>query len=87
MKAEFLSRIYEKQEVVPMNEQTGAVQECAPASDRIFNDSPQVALAMAYVPFQRWCTPYEPEVGFERGTMFPALDKPFLGGEAVGRGR
>lgn len=42
---------------------------------------------MAYVPFQRWCPTYEPEVGFNRGTMFPELDKPFLGEEAVSRGR
>jgi len=37
-------------------------------------------LAMAYVPFQRWCETYEPAEGWCRGTIFPELDKPFLGG-------
>ena len=37
-------------------------------------------LAMAYVPMQRWCDTYEPAVGWDRGTIFPELDLPFLGG-------
>lgn len=40
-------------------------------------------LAMAYIPFQHWDEVYEAEVGFSRGTIFPALDKPFIGEEAV----
>lgn len=40
------------------------------------------ALAMAYVPCQKWQNIYAPEVGFNRGTIFADLDKPFLGGEA-----
>ncbi len=40
-------------------------------------------LAMAYIPFQQWETPYEAEVGLSRGTVFPGLDKPFIGEEAV----
>ena len=36
--------------------------------------------AMAYVPIQQWSTPYAPEVGFSRGTVFADLDKPFMGG-------
>ena len=44
-------------------------------------------LAMAYVPWQKWEMPYEPEVGFRRGTIFPSLDLPFIGEEAVGRGK
>ena len=39
-------------------------------------------LAMAYVPMQRWCHTYEPAVGLQRGTIFPELDLPFLGGGA-----
>jgi len=38
-----------------------------------------ISLAMAYVPTQKWCSAYEPEVALRRGTMFPELDKPFLG--------
>lgn len=43
----------------------------------------QLALAMAYVPVQCWETPYDVVTGFERGTLFPGLDKPFLGKEAI----
>jgi len=37
-------------------------------------------VAMAYVPFQQYNVTYAPEKGFEIGTIFPDLDKPFLGG-------
>ena len=36
-----------------------------------------LSLAMAFVPT------YDPVLAFSRGTIFPALDKPFLGEEAV----
>lgn len=42
-----------------------------------------LSLAMAYVPYQQWEKPYEEEVGLSRGTVFPSLDKPFIGEEAV----
>ena len=42
-----------------------------------------LSLAMAFVPAQNFDTPYEPALAFSRGTIFPALDKPFLGEEAV----
>ena len=35
------------------------------------------------VPPQEFDTPYDPVLAFSRGTIFPALDKPFLGEEAV----
>ena len=38
---------------------------------------------MAYVPMQVWKKPYEMEIGFQRGTIFHALDKPFLGDEGA----
>lgn len=34
---------------------------------------------MAYVPFQQWGEVYEPLKGFDQGTIFPVLDKPFYG--------
>ena len=34
---------------------------------------------MAYVPWQQFGGLYEPEKGFETGTIFSELDKPFLG--------
>lgn len=37
-------------------------------------------LAMAYVPMQKWKTVYNNDVALNRGTIFPELDLPFLGG-------
>lgn len=42
-----------------------------------------MAIAMAYVPWQRWDTVYKEEVGLDRGTIFPELDLPFLGEEVM----
>jgi hypothetical protein len=39
-------------------------------------------LAMAYVPFQSWEEPYDLQTSLSRGTIFPSLDKPFIGEEA-----
>lgn len=41
--------------------------------------SDDCALAMAYVPSQKFQKIYPSEVGLERGTIFEELDKPFLG--------
>lgn len=43
----------------------------------------ETPVGMMYVPFQRWEYVYDPQVGFERGTIFEALDKPFLGERPV----
>ncbi len=40
-------------------------------------------VAMAYVPYQKYGEVYAAEKGLETGTIFPELDKPFLG---AGRG-
>ncbi len=47
---------------------------------RCLDDLP---LAMAYVPMQKWGTLYAPAAALDRGTIFPALDLPFIGEEAV----
>ena len=39
----------------------------------------ETAIAMAYVPWQRWKELYEPCRALEAGTIFAELDKPFLG--------
>ena len=39
----------------------------------------RMALAMAYVPWQKWQQPYDFEKGLMVGTIFPDLDLPFLG--------
>ena len=43
-------------------------------------------VAMAYVPFQSWERTYDSEARLSRGTVFPSLDKPFIGEEALRRG-
>ncbi len=37
-------------------------------------------LGMAYVPFQQWGEPFDAETALSRGTLFPELDLPFMGG-------
>lgn len=44
-------------------------------------------IGMAYVPFQKWEQPYDDNIALSRGTIFPSLDKPFIGEEAVSNGR
>ena len=51
--------------------------------NKCVNELDSLPLAMAYVPIQEWETPYDVKTGFERGTMFPSLDKPFIGKEAI----
>lgn len=40
----------------------------------------EMALAMAYVPWQNWCDIYDVKKGFCYGTIFAQLNKPFKGG-------
>ena len=40
------------------------------------------AFAIAYVRWQELCHVYEPEEALKKGTLFPALDKPFYGRRA-----
>lgn len=40
-------------------------------------------LGMAYVPWQDWCALYEAEKGFQCGTIFEKLNKPFMGAGGV----
>ncbi len=50
------------------------------SNERDSSACPKMALAMAYVRQQEWETPYDAFDGLDRGTLFPSLDKPFLGG-------
>lgn len=43
----------------------------------------ETPIGMAYVPFQRWEKPYDKDAGLARGTIFPSLDKPFIGKGAI----
>ncbi len=55
-------------------------KECPSVKTKFPEEMPY---AMAYVPFQQWQKPYDCEAALERGTIFPCLDKPFIGEEAV----
>ena len=37
-------------------------------------------IAMAYVPWQQWSTPYTPDQALKHGTIFPELDLEFIYG-------
>ena len=52
-------------------------QGCTPNRSRFPAETPE---AMAYVPFQHLDTTYPAEQGLAYGTIFPELNKPFLGG-------
>ncbi|HBR31994.1 MAG TPA: hypothetical protein DD733_07915 [Clostridiales bacterium] len=45
----------------------------------------RISLAMAYVPYQPFNNLYDNETGFSRGTIFKALDLPFLGEKGAGK--
>jgi len=49
------------------------------------DDIGTLALAMMYVPVQEWTSVYDKETALERGTIFPCLDKPFIGERAVSK--
>lgn len=53
---------------------TGAFK---PDNDACWDHYP---IGMAYVPWQKWQQPYPIEQGFNRGTIFPELDLPFMMG-------
>lgn len=40
-------------------------------------------IGMLYVPYQKWERIYDPQVALARGTIFEALDKPFIGERTV----
>ena len=40
-------------------------------------------LVMARVPVQPWCSVYDGATALSRGTLFPALDLPYLGRKAI----
>ena len=53
------------------------VEPAVPVTEHECDD---MVLAMAYVPVQQFGTLFEIEAGFDRGTVFPELEKPFMGG-------
>jgi hypothetical protein len=59
--------------------------DTAPATENAFDHTylGRLPLAMAYVPFQRWGSIYDPVRALQRGTIFPDLDLPFCGRELI----
>ncbi len=53
--------------------------------DRETNNCDAFPIGMAYVPWQKFQNLFEPEKGFQTGTIFIELDKPFLGKGAFRR--
>ena len=53
--------------------------DCMPDQNPDCMPQQRMALAMAYVPWQKWQQPYDFEKGLMVGTIFPDLDLPFLG--------
>ena len=47
----------------------------------------ETPVGMAYVPFQFWEKTYDEPTALARGTIFPSLDKPFIGEEVAGLGK
>lgn len=56
-------------------------QRCMPSSKKEgFPDN--FPVGMAYVPWQTWNQVYDFDKALQRGTLFPELDKPFIGRRA-----
>ena len=53
--------------------------EIAAADGKMPKFPADAAVTMAYVPFQNMTTTYDADKGLMVGTLFPDLDKPFLG--------
>lgn len=67
----------------PMQQNCGADNQMRPAHQNC--DIDQMALAMAYVPWQHFHKTYEVDKALEYGTIFPELNKPFYGRRGVNR--
>lgn|GEM_PF-1572786 len=59
-------------------EKRNVIKKCCIQPEGKFPECTPVA--MAYIPFQDATEIYDECKAFERGTAFPCLDKPFLGG-------
>ena len=72
------ARQSKEQKVQPAAPACTVAADCNTACSQAETRQP-MALAMAYVPWQRWQETYPLEEGFHRGTIFPELDLPFEG--------
>ena len=67
--------------IVALPEEAGMTETTENAFDSTYLG--RLPIAMAYVPYQRWCGTYDACRALERGTIFPELDLPFCGRELV----
>ena len=58
-------------------------QPCSDMSEFACQPLCKLPIAMAYVPMQSWEKPFKENIALARGTIFPSLDLPFIGEEAV----
>ena len=58
---------------------TGNRESMIPMETSVQEHLQKLPLAMAYVPMQKFGKVYEPARGFQLGTIFPELCKPFCG--------
>ena len=65
-------------ENVFLNDETNEQAENCYSGHTALPDSP--AVAMAYVPFQRSRMTFDAATALCKGTLFPVLNKPFIGG-------
>lgn len=77
--AEIKSMLFGKQD-------NGGCDGVAPCPTPMTKFPASTPIAMMYVPYQEWETPYDPDLALSRGTIFPSLDLPFIGKEAVRHG-
>lgn len=57
----------------------GCQNNCNRNKNEISSCIDQLPLTMCYVPMQGWNRIYDLGTGFQKGTIFPELDKPFYG--------
>lgn len=71
------NRVRRNQMRRPQNTRTIS-NECGCSNMTVSENMEQYALAMAYVPWQKFGETYDLEKGFMTGTIFPVLNKPFM---------
>ena len=58
-------------------------RSCSEQSSVTCVNTANFPVGMAYVPMQTWGALYDPQKALAQGTLFPQLDKPFLGGRGT----
>ena len=75
------------QQTIPQPQMMPAMPQSSLRCESLTPFPQHTPIAMAYVPYQQWERLYDDAVAISRGTIFPSLDKPFIGEEAVRNAR